>query len=302
MMQLNTSDVSVFNKVAQTLSFTTAARAIGTSRSAISKRISRLEKHLGVILLNRSTRSVSLTEAGRTLLRHTSEVDAMIERAVDDIRAADMEPIGAVKLCMPSSLSTMLMPSLINQFQELWPNVQINIDVEERVVDLIAGGYDLAIRVSPKLGDSCLISRRLCSTSKVLAASPDYLEEFGVPQSLQDLNDHRCLGLSSASSQIANWSFNSGEKVIEIPCTFPVTSNNAQALIDAACRDGGVIYVPQAYINSELAEKRLEHILPDSHDPMSYGIFAVYPHRNAAAKVKVLVDFIDNQLNSESWA
>lgn len=295
---MNMSDVHVFIIVATTLSFAEAARQTGSSRSAISKKISRLEQNLGVILINRNTRSMSLTETGRTFLRHTLEVNTMIEQAADVVRGADREPTGTVTFSIPSSLGAALMPSLLTQFQTSWPEVKFSIHFEDHMVDLIGGGYDLAIRVSHKLTDSSLISRRIGSTRKVLATSPGYLKRFGIPVNLQDLKDHRCLGLGSAVDAGTTWRFRSLEALNEIPCTFPVAANNTLALILAACLDNGIIYIPEVYISNELAQQRLEPILLDSYVPELYGIFAVYPHRNAAAKVKVLVNFIERELTS----
>ena len=169
-MGMNISDVSVFNKVATTLSFTRAAKQVGSSRSNISKVISRLEGNLGVVLINRSTRSVSLTEAGRTFHQHTSEIDTRIECAAAAVRATDREPTGTVAFSIPSSLGTTLMPALLTQLQSTWPELRFNIHFQDHGVDLIAGGLDLAIRISQKLDDSNLISRRLASSHKVLAA------------------------------------------------------------------------------------------------------------------------------------
>ncbi len=295
---MNISDVYVFNKIATTLSFTKAARQIGCSRFASSKKISRLEQNLGVILINRSIRSVSLTEYGRTFLQHTSEVNTMIKQAADVVRSADLKPTGTVAFNIPSSLGATLMPALITRFQTLWPDVKFSMRFEDHMVDLIAEGYDLAIRVSHKLMDSNLISRRLGSTHKVLATSRGYVERFGVPTNLQDLKNHRCLGFDRAVNGGTIWQFRGLETRIDIPCNFSFAANNAQALILAACLDNGIIYLPEVYISNELAQQRLEPILPDAYVPESYGIFAVYPHRNAAAKVKVLVNFIERELSS----
>lgn len=301
-MGMNISDVVIFNKVAATLSFTRAAMLAGSSRSTVSKKINRLEGALGVILINRSTRSVTLTEAGRDFYSHTSEIDLTLEHAADLVRGSDLQPSGTVKLSLPSSFGAMFLPSLITQFQKSWPEIIIDIHVEDHEVDLIAGAYELAILVSHKLKDSNLISQRLGSTPKVLAASPAYLKKFGMPRSLQDLKNHRCLGFGCGNSNGTAWRFDTCDKIVEVRCTFPVTTDNAQALIDAARCDNGIIYVPRAYITDELTQKRLEHILPDSHVPESYGIFAVYPHRKVAAKVKVLVDFIDQEMKSQGIA
>ncbi len=303
---MNFSDVYVFKKVAATLSFTQAARQVGSSRSAVSKKISRLEEDLGVVLINRSTRSVSLTEAGRIFHRHTSEIDTKIERAADVVRATDLQPTGTVAFSIPSSLGAALMPSLITQFQPTWPELSFSIHFEDRLVDLIAGSFDLAIRISQKLNDSSLISRRLASTRKVLAASPGYLDKYGVPADISELKNHRCLGLGSAVQTGTNWRLQDQDSIVEVPCTYSISANNNLAIVLAACLDNGIVYQPEICISNELLQQRLQIILPESSHPQPYGIYAVYPHRNAAAKVKVLVNFIERELSSmptiDRWA
>jgi DNA-binding transcriptional LysR family regulator len=294
---MNLSDVYVFKKVAATLSFTQAARQIGSSRSSISKKINRLEQDLGVVLINRSTRSVSLTEAGRIFHRHTSEIDTKIERAADVVRGSDVQPTGTVAFTIPSSLGAALMPALITQFQSTWPELKFNIHFDDRLIDLIAGSFDLAIRISQKLDDSSLISRRLASTRKVLAASPGYLDKHGVPADISALKDHRCLGLASAVQTDSIWRLQDQDSVVEVPCTYSISANNNLALVLAACLNNGIVYLPEICISNELLQQRLQLILPEASDPQPYGIYAVYPHRNAAAKVKVLVNFIERELS-----
>lgn len=302
---MNFSDVYVFKKVAQTLSFTKAARKVGSSRSAISKRISRLEQDLGVMLVNRSTRSVSLTEAGRTFHKYTSDVDTAIERAAEIVRGSDLEPCGTVAFTMPSSLGNALLPTLIAHFQTTWPQLKLNINFDDEVVDLISRGYDVAIRIAQKMTDSCLISRRLGSTRKVLAASPAYLERYGTPADVRELRTHRFLGLRNAPGTTATWHFMDDRKPAEIDCDYVISANSYSQLIQAACLHSGILYVPAVCIHKELMHQKLRVIMPEYTDKEPYGIFAVYPHRNTAAKVKVLVNFIERELAAveslESW-
>lgn len=297
-MGMNISDVSVFNKVATTLSFTRAAKQVGSSRSNVSKVISRLEQNLGVVLINRSTRSVSLTEAGRTFHEHTSGIDSRIEHAVEVVRATDEQPTGTVIFSVPSCLGASLMPALLTQLQSTWPELRFNIHFHDRVVDLIAGGFDLAIQISQKLDDSNLISRRLASSRKVLAASPSYLDQYGVPTDISDLKEHRCLCLGGTAETVTNWRLQDQDAITEVACTSSVSANNNLVLVLAACLDHGVIYLPELCIHNELQQQRLQIILPEVSDPQPYGIYAVYPHRNAAAKVRVLVEFIEQQVAS----
>jgi DNA-binding transcriptional LysR family regulator len=292
---MNLSDVYVFKKVACTLSFTKAARQIGVSRSAISKQVSRLEQNLGVVLINRTTRSVNLTEAGRTFDAHTAKIDITIERAADLVRGTDLSPRGTVSFTLPSALGAALMPALTTRFQQRWPELRLNVHFDDLVPDLISLNLDLAIRISRKLTDSSLISRRLASTRRVLAASPGYLEKHGIPQKPTDLKNHRCLGLGSAVKPGTIWRFQEGDKIVEIPTSFALSANNDLAVILAACLDSGIVYVPEICIIGELARNQLQ-LIPGCTNPELYGVYALYPHRNAAAKVKILVDFIEDLL------
>lgn len=301
---MNVSDVYVFKKVASTLSFTKAARQIGVSRSAVSKQLRRLEQDLGVVLVNRSTRSVSLTEAGRLFDANTAEIDTTIDHAANLVRGADLSPLGTVSFTLPTGLGAALMPALITQFQERWPELRLNIQFNDKPQDMIAHNLDLAIRISKRLTDSSLISRRLTSTKKVYAASPGYLKQNGTPKTIADLAKHRCLGLGSAVRTGTNWRLRNGDRVGEAETTFSLSTNNKLALILAACLDSGIICIPEICIAGELARNQLQ-IIPSLVDPDSYGIYALYPHRNAATKVKVLVDFIESRLakmaNADNW-
>jgi len=292
---MNVSDVYVFKKVASTLSFTKAARQIGVSRSAVSKQLRRLEQDLGVVLVNRSTRSVSLTEAGRLFDANTAEIDTTIDHAANLVRGADLSPLGTVSFTLPTGLGAALMPALTTQFQERWPELRLNIQFNDKPQDMIAHNLDLAIRISKRLTDSSLISRRLTSTKKVYAASPGYLEQNGTPKTIADLANHRCLGLGSAVRTGTNWRLQNGDRVGEAETTFSLSTNNNLALILAACLDSGIICIPEICIAGELARNQLQ-IIHSLVDPDSYGIYALYPHRNAATKVKVLVDFIESRL------
>lgn len=293
---MNVSDVYVFKKVAATLSFTKAARQIGLSRSAVSKQVSRLEQDLGVVLLNRNTRSVNLTEAGRTFNTYTSDIDTTIERAAELVRGADMSPTGTVKFALPSGLGASLMPELATTFRAKWPELHLGVYFQDRIDDLIGSDLDLAITVSRKLGDSSFISRRLVSTRKVLAASPEYLCEMGSPRTVDDLDKHRCLGITTKSNPDATWRLSRKNGQSEFRKPMAMSTNNDLALILAACLGCGIICVPEVYILGELARQQLIPVLPESTEPTVYGVFAIYPNRHAATKVKVLVEFIEDQL------
>lgn len=295
---MNLADVYAFKKVAQTLSFTRAAKQIGSSRSAISKKISRLEQDLGVVLINRTTRRVSLTEAGRTFHQQTSEIDATIERAAEFIRLAELEPCGTVAFCVPSALGEVLLPSLMSEFQARWPNLNINMHFRDGVFDLVGDGLDLAICVTRQLADSSHISRRIGETRFVLAASPGYLETHGEPKSLVDLASHQCLGIGSPAITGGSWALQEDGVPCQISVNFSMIAGCYMAVIHAAIADGGILWVPEVYIHSALEAGELQLFLESALNPQPYGIYAIFPHRNASAKVRVLVEFLIEQLQT----
>lgn len=293
---VNLSDVYVFKKIASTLSFTEAARQIGVSRSAVSKQLTRLEKNLGVVLINRTTRSVSLTEAGRAFDSNTPEVDVTVERALELVRGADQSPLGTVACALPSSLGVAILPMLVTKFAQHWPELRLNIQFDDFGKDLISNNLDLAVRVSRRLVDSSLISKRLASTRMVFAASPKYLEEEGVPSHASDLQRHRCIGIGTPVESTTSWHLRTPAGNVRIGLDLVLSTNSELGLIRAACLGAGIIRVPELCIRQELATNQLQSI-EGLDEPESAGIYALYPRRNSAVKVKVLVDFIEQGLN-----
>lgn len=292
---VNLSDVYVFKKIASTLSFTEAARQIGVSRSAVSKQLTRLEKNLGVVLINRSTRNVSLTEAGRALDSNTSDIDVTVERALELVRGADQSPVGTVACALPSSLGSAILPTLMAGFEHYWPDLRLNIQFDDSGRDMISNNLDLAVRISGRLLDSSLISKRLASTQIVFAASPKYLEERGTPEHAADLQNHRCVSLGTPIKSTTNWHLRAPTGKVRIELDLVLSTNSELGLIRAACLGAGIIRVPELCIRQELATNQLKCIegLDESE---SAGIYALYPRRNSGAKVQVLVGLIDQAL------
>ena len=292
---VNLSDVYVFKKVASTLSFTEAARQTGVTRSAVSKQVKRLENSLGVVLINRSTRSISLTEAGRIFDFNTSEIDITVERALELVRDADVSPIGTVACSLPTSLGAALMPKLITRFESYWPDLRLNLQFDDFSNGIIDNNLDLAIRVSRRLSDSSLVAKRLASTRIVLAASPKYIGEKGTPERASDLQNHRCLALGTPIDSTSRWRLLTPTGKVSIEFDPMLSANSELGLIQAACMGAGIIRTPEICIGQELRHGRLQRI-DNICESESAGIYALYPRRAAAAKVKVLVDFIEQGL------
>jgi DNA-binding transcriptional LysR family regulator len=291
-----TTDIRIFGQVAATGSFNEAAKLLGVSRSAVSKSVSRLEASLGVELVNRSPRKTSLTEAGRELYRHSRKIDDAVVDAIAAVRGADNKHEGNVSCSMPTSLGAALLPAIVREFRPMWPNISLNLHFDERYVDLVGSSFDVAIRVAAKLEDSNLLSRRLGSTRQILVASPAYLEKYGLPTHVKELAHHCCIGLGTALRRRATWHFIGPDGPLEMPVDRVLTANNDLALILAACLDEGILCIPELFVRNELTQGQLQEILPQFCDPRSYGVFAVYPTRKPAAKIRVFIDFVAARL------
>lgn len=290
------SDCAIFAKVAETLSYQVASKQLGMTRSTVSKRIKALEQVLGVMLLNRSTHRISLTDAGANLLAHWTDIERAARASFGAVHGSDLAPAGSLRVSIGSSLGALLMPCLVRTFLQEWPDIQLRLDFCEPFVDVVGKGYDAVIRIAEELNDSVLIAKRLATSQRMLAASPSYLEQRGCPTSLRSLKEHHVLGLHGSAEHRKVWRFIHEGKVKETTLAPVFVANNDLALILAACLDVGILYTPKILIESELHRGHLKIIeLNDAEGP-EVGVFALYPHRDPPAKVRVFVDFVGKQL------
>ena len=305
-MRIDPADLRIFACVADTCSFREAAAKLHRARSSVSKRIGELERELGVVLFNRSTRRISLTDAGQTLYCHWQSIAADIDKALAAVQGVDQHPSGTLRVSVPSSLGAALMPALVQSFLTQWPDLRMSVDFRERYVDVVGKGFDAVIRFASRLPDSRLTARRLATTPRVLAASPAYLARHGWPTRLQDLRQHQCLGLGYRSERNMNWSFTSDNGPVDICLQPAFAANNDLALILSACLAGGILCSPRLLIESEIRLGRLQVIpLEDAVGP-DVGVFAVYPQSRPPAKVRVFVEFVescfDKLADTDRWA
>ena len=296
----------LFAKVAESLSFSETATQLHLARSTVSKRIARFESELGVNLFNRSTRRMSLTDAGQRLYQHWHDISKSVDSALACVRDADQQPSGRLRVSMPSGLGSAFMPSLMGEFRAQCPEVKLSVDFSEQHVDVVGQGFDVVIRVAQRLPDSRLTAKRLATSPRVLAASAGYIERLGLPRKMADLRHHHCLALGGASERQVTWSFDSGGGPVDISLNLAFAANNDLALVLAACLDVGILYTPQVLIENEIHLGRLQVIKLDDCKSPVYGLYAVYPKGNPAAKVRMFVEFIEKQLDmlgtADRWA
>lgn len=292
-------EMEVFAAVVEAGGFSAAARLLGLSKSAVSKQVGRLEDRLGVRLLNRTTRRLSLTEAGTTFhaaCRRVLDEAETAEQAVSDLAAA---PRGLLKLNAPMSFGFLHLGAAIPAFHQHYPQIRLDAVMNDRFVDLIEEGYDVALRIG-ELRDSSLVARRLAPCRNVLCASPAYLDRRGRPARPADLAQHDCLLYANTASP-REWTLTGPRGREAVAVAGPLIANNGDLLCTAALGGMGIAKLPTFIVGPCLADGRLEVVLPD-HPVPEQGIHAVYPHsRNLSQKVRVFVDFLAARFGPEPY-
>ncbi len=281
--------IPVFIAVIESGGFSAAAEKLGISKSAVSKRINKLEMQLGVRLLHRTTRKLSLTEAGERYFEHAAQALLAANQAEDAVTELQGEPQGTLKISTPMSFGRLHIAPLIPKLLKRYPKLQVNVVMDDRKVDLIAEGYDIAIR-SGYLSDSTLIARKLAPLHQVLCASPDYVKRHKHPSTPAELNEHNCL-LFSYSSDTNEWTLNQKgySETVRVSGNYRV--NNSEALLEALKEGVGIGRLPTFVAGPDLKAGRLIKILDTYHIP-SQNFYAVFPEREyLPAKVRAFIDF-----------
>lgn len=284
--------LEVFAKVAASGSLSAAARAMGLSPTMVTKHIAALEGRLGTKLFHRSTRRLSITEAGRNYLESIERILADLEAADGAVAADRFEPRGLLRLNAPVSFGARQIAPLLTEFSRRHPSLNVELGLNDRLVDLAEEGWDLALRIG-HLSDSSLIARRIAPCRMVLAAAPAYVEAHGRPRVAADLAKHNCLGYTlSRHAGAGHWTFGAKHET-KIEVAGNLCANNGDALRAAAVAGQGIIYEPTFVVADDLKAGTLVAITLAEPTVELGGIYAVYlPERNPAAKVRVFIDFL----------
>jgi len=284
--------MQVFASVAVLGSLSAAARSLGMSQTMATKHVAALEARLGVKLLHRSTRRLTLTEAGGTYLDAVERILGEVNDADAEAAAGAVEVRGTLRLNASVSFGVREIAPLIPEFLRNHPGMTIDLGLNDRRVDLIEEGWDIAVRIG-NMEDSSLIARKLAPCRTIVCASPAYLEEKGTPQTLAELAVHNCLGYTlSRSVGAGRWQFG-GEKKISVPVSGSLNANNGDALVAAAIAGQGIICQPTFLVAREIAAGSLVPIRLDHNPAPLDGIFAVYPpDRRPPPKVRTFIDFL----------
>lgn len=290
---VNWEGVSEFVAVAEAESFTGAARQLGVSTAHVSRQISALETRLAIKLFYRTTRKVKITEPGQIYYNHCRPVLdglAEAERAITDLHQT---PKGRINLTAPVTYGETRIAPLVNDFVALYPELEVNLTLTNRMLDLVAESYDLAIRLG-HLEDSTLMAKRLDSRSLYVCASPAYLAAHGVPHTLPELDQHNCL-----QGILDYWRFQENNKLRHVKVTGNLRCNSGLSLTDAALKGIGIVQLPDYYVNTYIKEGRLVSIL-EQFRTEDEGIWAIYPqNRHLSPKVRLLIDSLSAGLSKQ---
>lgn len=284
--------MQVFASVAALGSLSAAARALGMSQTMATKHVAALEARLGVKLLHRTTRRLTLTEAGRAYLDAAERILGEVDDADAEAAAGAVEVRGTLRLNAPFSFGIREISPLIAGFLRGHPALTIDLGLNDRQVDLIEEGWDLAVRIGD-MADSSLIARRLAPCHTAVCAAPRYLSEKGTPRTVSDLTSHNCLGYTlSRALGTSSWQFGSDRKT-NAPVSGSLKANNGDALVAAAVAGEGIVYQPTFLVAREIAAGLLVPIELDLPPISVDGIFAIYPaDRRPPAKVRAFIDFL----------
>jgi DNA-binding transcriptional LysR family regulator len=285
------TDIAIFVKVVELSSFTAAAEALEMSQPVVSKSVTRLEEKLGARLLNRTTRRLSLTEAGSELYRRSVRALEEIENAELEVARFQTEPRGTLRVSAPMSFSILHLGSTIQPFLERNPGVTLELNLDDRRVDLVEEGIDVAIRIG-RLEESSLVARKITPCRQVLCAAPSYLAKRGTPMQPEDLLEHNCI-VYSFLANAREWRLidQAGELHV-VPINGSIHSNNGLVNRAAAVAGAGIVLLPTFYIGDQLRSGELKPILCQFKPP-DIALYAVYPERrNLTPKVRAFVDFL----------
>ncbi|MGI9424063.1 MAG: LysR family transcriptional regulator [Hyphomicrobiaceae bacterium] len=293
----------VFVKVVETGGLSAAARALGIAPPSVTRRINELEDTLGVRLLNRTTRKLSLTEAGEIYYERTREIVQTVEEAnlaVTEKRAA---PSGTLRITAASSISRLHLTPAVVAFQMQYPAVRVVMRVTDQILDFVAEGWDVAIRIG-QLEDSSLMARKIGECRRVICASPAYLKRAGKLRTPDDLVNHTAITYRQHPGTNL-WQFNRGKKAIDVPVTGPLFIDDGESLVAAACSGLGVIVVPEWIIGEDIRNGRLIEVLngyvPVPSTTPLYALYAPGPYQ--APKVKAFIDFLAGRFSRKYvWA
>ncbi|PKO94202.1 MAG: LysR family transcriptional regulator [Betaproteobacteria bacterium HGW-Betaproteobacteria-10] len=293
------NDMLLFAHVVKVKNFSEAARRLSISKSRVSKAITRLEAALGVRLLHRSTRSLSLTDVGKAYFEHCDRILEELSLADGTISQLQQEPRGKLKISAPVAFSTMHVATALPDFMMRYPDLTVDLTISDRMVDLADEGYDIALRITPEPGRN-LVAHRLAPIRRKICASPAYLARQGAPHTPDDLVQHNCLDYTFMNTQ-GLWHLKSEQGDVAIPVSGSLRINDDEALSQAVIGGLGLALLPTFIVGKDLQAGRLVEVLP-GYVPTERFIYAVHlPNRHLPLKVRAFIDFLLKRFGTDPY-
>ena len=294
--------IGVFTKVVQNKSFSGAARQLNVAKSAVSMQIRLLEQEVGVRLLNRSTRTLSLTEAGEVYYRHCQEIVNRAEIAISELRQHQNQPTGTLRVASATSFGAKQLIPVVKEMRNAYPHLNIELLMEDRIVNMVEEGIDLSIRIG-WLKDSNLVAKRLCQSPRIIVASNEYLTRYGTPTTPDELVNHQWVNLSLLpASQRLSVKNKDTRAMQSVPLNSHIKSNSINAVVSAVVAGLGITSLTKTEVYEELQDGRLIPILQD-YEQEPVGVYAVYAHReHIPPKVRLFMEFLQKRCANAPWA
>lgn len=285
------NDLILFSQVVQHGSFSKVAELNELTNSVVSKRIARLESTLGVQLLYRTTRSLTLTEAGNALSQQAQLLSEITTDAVNAVSGLGNKITGHIRMTIPTVSGELFLAESIAEFSQKHAGISIDVRLDNEFVDLVKEGVDLAIRTGV-LDDSTLIAKPLMTSHWVVCCSPNYIKNYGEPNKPEDLSEHNCLAYTYQNNGGYEWSFGQDSEQQQVKISGSFATNNSQALRKAALGGFGIVYIPKCSVYEDIERGDLIALLPE-YQTRSLGVYAVYPYtKHLPDKVKLLIEHI----------
>jgi DNA-binding transcriptional LysR family regulator len=285
-------EMMTFTRVVEARSFSQAARLLKTSKSLVSKQVSDLEHSLGVKLLNRTTRSMSLTESGAAFYEHCARIAQAISEAEQTVSQLQSQPRGLLKITTPAIFAALHLAPVLRSFQQRYPEVEIELNATDRVVDLVEDGYDLAIRITNKPAQGT-VARQIAPVRWITCAAPSYLKKHGTPGTPRDLLEHECLVYHGLPSLRTGWRYRIGNREVNLQVTGKCRVNNYELLLQLALKGMGIVLLPTYVLGPLVKGGKLQQMLHDSVAYPDMSLYATYmPNRYLQPKLRVFIDHL----------
>jgi DNA-binding transcriptional LysR family regulator len=294
------AEMTAFVRTVETGSFSAAARQLALTPSALSKLITRLEDRLGTRLLQRTTRRLQLTPEGEAFFNRVRPILSAMDEAEAEVSAAGASPRGLLRMHCGSAFGMHQLAPAIPRFLERYPEIELDITINDQPPTLGEDSIDLAIRIGA-LDESSMVARRICNLERVICAAPSYLERFGTPRTPDDLQEHNCLWVTSLPA-LRRWPFDTDEGIRVVHIGGNVVANNAETVLQLTVAGVGITRLTDVMVGESIRRGTLVPILTDWHHVEPVPLFATYPSgRHLAPKVRAMVDFLVEKFGHAPW-